>query len=127
MKNVSEYNVNRSAPNLLNICIDQLQQGELQGRLYHCYQKEAIYFSTVVEMIRKSEKLFDDIAFPQASTRTRSLIEQEATVSRRTPLRPDLSVKSATRLRISSWTRRAWELSPLQKRSWDCRPDIMTA
>lgn len=96
MKNVSEYNVNRSAPNLLNICIDQLQQGELQGRLYHCYQKEAIYFSTVVEMIRKSEKLFDDIAFPQASTRTRSLIEQEATVSRRTPLRPERVVDPLT-------------------------------
>lgn len=89
MKNGIEYRVNRSAPNLLNICIDRRQQGELQGRIYHCYQREAVPFHTVVEMIRQSEKLFDDIAFPQASTRTRSLIEKEETTSNRILTRPE--------------------------------------
>ena len=96
MKNVREYNVNRSAPNLLNICIDQLQQGEVQGRIYHCYQKEAVCFNTVVEMIRQSEKLFDYIAFPQASTRTRSLIEQEIPTSNRMSVRPERVVDPLT-------------------------------
>lgn len=88
MKQVSEYNVNRSAPNLLNICIDQVSQGELAGRIYHCYQKEAVIFETIVEMIRKSEMLFDILAFPQASTKTRSLLDQEKTTNIRVMERP---------------------------------------
>ena len=88
MKQVSEYRVNRSAPNLLNICIDRAQQGELQGRIYQCYQKDPIPFTTVVEMIRESEKFFDAIAFPQASTRTRSLVDQEINTSMQPTVRP---------------------------------------
>ncbi len=89
MKNVNEFDVNRSAPNLMNICIDQIQLGELQGRIYHCYKKEAIPFNNIVEMIRKSEKLFDYILFPQASTKTRSLIDQESARSNQMPIRPE--------------------------------------
>ncbi len=89
MKDVREYKVNRSAPNLLNICIDQQQGEKLQGRMYHCYQKEAIPFGTIVEMTRQSEKLFDDIGFPQASTRARSLVLPEVVANKRTPVRPE--------------------------------------
>ena len=53
MKPMQEFKVNRSAPNLLNLCIDQRQQGEMQGRIYHGYQKEAVPFQTIVEMIRQ--------------------------------------------------------------------------
>ena len=89
MKDINAYKVNRSAPNLLNICIDQKEGEELQGRIYHCYQKEAVPFSAIVEMIRQSEKLFDEISFPQASTRTRSLVKSDTTTSSRMQVRPD--------------------------------------
>lgn len=94
MKEVSEYKVNRSAPNLLNICIDQKQGEEWQGRIYHYYQKEAVPFNTIIEMIRRSEKLFDDIAFPQASTKTRSLVKVEVVSNPRIPARPERIVEA---------------------------------
>ena len=33
-------------------------------------------FSNIIELLREAEKLFDDISFPQASTKTRSLVEK---------------------------------------------------
>lgn len=60
------------APNLINICVDERKQGEISGRLYHCYTPHAILFSNVVELLRHAEALYDSIAFPQASTKTRS-------------------------------------------------------
>ena len=95
MKQVSVNKVNRSAPNLINICIDHHKEGEMKGRLYHCYQKDAVPFENVVEMIRQSEKFFDRIAFPQASTKTRSLIDQKAATSLKPVKRPEKVVDAA--------------------------------
>lgn len=68
--------INLSAPNLLNICVDEKCQGEIEGRMYHCYSEEPVHFANVIELIREAEKLFDTIAFPQASTRTRRLAQE---------------------------------------------------
>ena len=32
--------INISAPNLVAICIDRMEGGSIQGRMYHKYQKE---------------------------------------------------------------------------------------
>ena len=29
----------KAAPNLVNICVDEIAQEEMKGRLYHCYKK----------------------------------------------------------------------------------------
>ena len=76
---MQKCNINISAPNLMNICIDQKAGGEICGRLYHCYQQEPVLFCNVVELIREAEKLFDGIGFPQASTMTRSFEETKGT------------------------------------------------
>ena len=76
MEKIQQYKINISAPNLLNICVDQREEGKISGRLYHCYKKEPIVFCDVVELIREAEKLFDAIGFPQASTKTRSFTEK---------------------------------------------------
>lgn len=72
--------INLSAPNLINICVDEKQNGELSGRLYHCYNREAVVFSNVVELVRNIEDFFDSISFPQASTKSRSFIETPGSV-----------------------------------------------
>ena len=77
MKRMQTYQGNISAPNLLNICVDDNVGGEVSGRLYHCYSEKPIMFSNIIELIREAEKLFDTIAFPQASTKTRSLVEKD--------------------------------------------------
>ena len=76
MSSAQQYKFNISAPNLINICVDENQHGEISGRMYHCYSEEPVRFLNIVELIREAEKLFDTIAFPQASTKTRQLTEE---------------------------------------------------
>lgn len=78
MENIQQYGRMISTPSLLNVCVDRSHCGEVSGRLYHCYSPEPIPFSNIIELIREAEKLFDTIAFPQASTKTRSFIEPDA-------------------------------------------------
>ena len=77
------FGVNFRTPNLINICVDQFNEGEIGGRFYHCYNQEPIQFANVVELLREAEKLFDDISFPQASTKTRSFVEKIQVQARR--------------------------------------------
>lgn len=72
-----QMHINLSAPNLVNLCIDTRNDGEIQGRLYHCFQESPIKFSNILEMILEMEKLFDRIPFPQASTKTRSFLDNQ--------------------------------------------------
>ena len=65
-----------SAPNLMNICVDRSEGGELSGRIYHCWDREPWEFSSVVQLLKEMERLFDSIGFPQASTKARQLAEQ---------------------------------------------------
>ena len=78
MENKKQPQINISMPNLINICVDEKNNGEFSGRLYHCYGKEAEPFHNVVELLRKVEDLFDRICFPQASTKTRCFREAES-------------------------------------------------
>lgn len=71
------HHINISAPNLLNICVDDDTGHEWSGRLYHCYSKTPILFTSVVDFLTKAEDLFDVISFPQASTKTRHFFEKE--------------------------------------------------
>ena len=71
MSSLKQYRINISAPNLVNVCIDNNENGDMSGRMYCCYDKEPTLFSSVIDLLRKMENLFDAISFPQASTRTR--------------------------------------------------------
>ena len=77
MGNTQYRQINISAPNLVAICVDEVEHGEISGRLYHCYQQEPVLFFNVIELLREMEELFDTIGFPQASTKTRSFLEKE--------------------------------------------------
>ena len=45
-------------PNLINICIDSVEDGEMTGKIYHCYSEEAIAFSNIIRMIETVEEFF---------------------------------------------------------------------
>lgn len=72
-----QHLLNISPPNLLSVCIDHPENGEVSGRIYHCYEVEAIPFSSIVEFIRIAEGLFDEIAYPQSSTEMRNFINKK--------------------------------------------------
>ena len=81
MGEAPRYRINISAPNLVNVCVDDNGSGDLSGRMYCCYSKEAIYFSSIIELLRNMEKLFDAISFPQASTKTRLFLQSQDTAA----------------------------------------------
>ena len=74
----------KAAPNLVNICVDEIAQEEMKGRLYHCYKKEATNFTNVVELLDEMEKLYDKLHFPEASTKSRSFLREKALQQRET-------------------------------------------
>ena len=80
MEDKLQSQVRISAPNLVNICVDDRKQGDISGRLYHCYTQQEILFSNIVELLRHVEALYDSIAFPQASTKARSFGKIEENV-----------------------------------------------
>ncbi|MDO5349252.1 MAG: hypothetical protein Q4E86_04850 [Lachnospiraceae bacterium] len=69
---MGQYRINTAAPNLVTICIDQISDGEYSGRLYHKYKNQAVPFRESGQMISILDRFYDEINYPQASTRYRS-------------------------------------------------------
>lgn len=61
-----------SAPSLVCVCVDRVQEENLEGRLYHKYKSDAVYFHSVSALLNEMEKLFDRIGFPQSATKQRT-------------------------------------------------------
>ncbi|MBE5840011.1 MAG: hypothetical protein E7304_01250 [Butyrivibrio sp.] len=53
------------ARNLVCICIDSAEEGDLQGKIWHQYSDDAIAFGNVADMIIKMDNLYDQWDFPQ--------------------------------------------------------------
>ena len=69
---MGEYRINTAAPNLTSLCIDHVCNGEYSGRIYHKYQQEAVPFRESSQLISILDSFFDQINYPQASTKYRS-------------------------------------------------------
>lgn len=82
---MGRYRVNTAAPNLVNICIDVLSEGEYSGRIYDKYEKEAVLFGQSGQMISILDRFFDTLDYPQASTRYRSF--QKLKIGEKSPVR----------------------------------------
>ena len=67
------YQISWYAPNFINMCIDNINDEELSGRIYHCYSKEPWKFTNILQLIELADDFFDKLEFPQASTSARSL------------------------------------------------------
>lgn len=66
------YQISWYAPNFINMCIDNINDGELSDRIYHCYSKEPWKFTNILQLIELADDFFDRLEFPQASTSARS-------------------------------------------------------
>lgn len=65
------YQLNNAAPNLINVCVDKNGNGEFEGRIYDCYHKEPGRFENLIQLLHGMEALYDNLGYPQASTRSR--------------------------------------------------------
>ena len=75
MEKHTEPQIALYTPNLVNICVDDDVDGNLSGRLYHCYTEEPWQFDDMVKLIQMMENFFDSIGYPQASTQIRNFLK----------------------------------------------------
>lgn len=62
---------NVDTPSLINICVDKNGDGEFEGRIYDCYHEEPGQFENLIQLLYWMEDLYENLGFPQASTRSR--------------------------------------------------------
>ena len=90
---MGDYRINVAAPNLTCVCIDHVCNGEYSGRIYHKYQNEEIPFRESSQLISILDDFFNQINYPQASTRYRTFQkkkkdEPEHEHRRKEPVKP---------------------------------------
>lgn len=95
------YQISWYAPNFINMCIDNINDGELSGRIYHCYSKEPWKFTNILQLIELADDFFDRLEFPQASTSARSFTSTQFSGVDRLD-----KVRSPGRFHRESWTKR---------------------
>ena len=67
----------KKLPNLVCLCIDRNQDGEIGGKIYNRYSKEPEEFDNVVQMIRNLENFYNRISVPQSSMQLRGFTKEE--------------------------------------------------
>ena len=67
-----DLRINTSAPNLVNLCIDRISHGNMEGWMYHKYTEGPVGFHTVQDCLLKMDALFDRIGYPQTTVRQRN-------------------------------------------------------
>lgn len=68
------YQISWYAPNFINMCIDNINDGELSGRIYHCYSKEPWKFTNILQLIEVTNHQFNwwfDFSPPKGYITTR--------------------------------------------------------
>lgn len=72
----------------IRICIDEYDNGEIRGRLFNAYYKDALFFDNAMEMIRKLDEIFNTFGYPHATMDLRTLeTEAERNLRRSKPSR----------------------------------------
>lgn len=59
--------------NVICVCVDEIKEELIEGRMYHCYSEAPVTFSNQLYLLTEMEMLYDRLNFPQASTRDRTL------------------------------------------------------
>ena len=61
----------------LQLCIDEYDSGEIRGRLFNAYYREALLFGSCMEMVRQIEEIFNKFDYPHATMDLRSFESEE--------------------------------------------------
>lgn len=67
----------KSFPNMVMVCVDGVENGDIYGRYFHRYKKEETFFLNSAMLFSEVEQFYDIIGYPQAAMRTRNFIERE--------------------------------------------------
>lgn len=69
--------IEKSLPNMVMVCVDGVENGDIYGRYFHWYKKEETFFLNSAMLFSEVEQFYDIIGYPQAAMRTRNFIERE--------------------------------------------------
>lgn len=83
---MGEYRIDISAPNIVNVCIDHVNESGKNGRMYCCYEHAPFRFQNELQVMRRMEALMDLLDYPQNSMKTRSYHKTE---SQKTSQKPE--------------------------------------
>lgn len=65
------------ARNLICVCIDDNQNADYQGQLWHQYSDDPVNFSGIYDMMVTADELFDAWDFPQRSLERREFVHDD--------------------------------------------------
>lgn len=65
------------SPSTLRICIDEMQDTVIAGRVYCKMLREPLYFSSITDMLLKVDRFFDQKGYPQAFVQKRAFDDGE--------------------------------------------------
>lgn len=72
----------------IRICIDEHENGDIRGRLFNAYYKEALIFDNGMDMIRQLDEIFNTFGYPHATMDLRSFEgDTVQKIARKTPTR----------------------------------------
>lgn len=69
--------IEKSLPNMVMVCVDGVENGDIYGRYFHRYKKEEPFFPDSATLVIEMERFYDAIGYPQAATKTRKFMERE--------------------------------------------------
>lgn len=69
--------IEKSLPNMVMVCVDGVENGDIYGRYFHRYKKEETFFPDSATLVIEMERFYDAIGYPQAAAKTRKFMERE--------------------------------------------------
>ena len=69
--------IEKSLPNMVMVCVDGVENGDIYGRYFHRYKKEETFFPDSATLVIEMQRFYDDIGYPQAAIKTRNFIERK--------------------------------------------------
>ena len=69
--------IEKSLPNMVMVCVDGVENGDIYGRYFHRYKKEETFFPDSATLVIEMERFYDAIGYPQAATKTGKFMERE--------------------------------------------------
>lgn len=69
--------IEKSLPNMVMVCVDGVENGDIYGRYFYRYKKEETFFLNSAMLFSEVEQFYDILGYPQAAMRTRNFIERE--------------------------------------------------
>ena len=58
--------IEKSLPNMVMVCVDGVENGDIYGRYFHRYKKEETFFPDSATLVIEMERFYDAIGYPQA-------------------------------------------------------------